>query len=166
VRLTRGAFTSLSAGVNMTVAVGRDLKLLSWGGDVGGNGFLLGSGICASCDPDGDGLSTADEWSAGTDPWNADTNGDGILDGAAVHSGRSGTNPDMDGDGVPNVIERQRGTDPLNPDTDGDGILDGVDCFPLDASRSDCAASNPTDHTPPVITLQEPTNATLISSVP
>ena len=72
----------------------------------------------------------------------------------------------MDGDGIPNTIERLNGTNPLSADTDGDGTNDGVDCFPLDPTRYLCPTPDPNDHTPPVITLQEPTNATLISSVP
>ena len=53
------------------------------------------------------------------------------------------------------------GTDPLLADTDGDGVVDGMDAFPMDATHSQ-AVPNPSDHTPPVITLQEPTNATPI----
>jgi hypothetical protein len=33
------------------------------------------------------------------------------------------------------------------------------DCFPLDPTRSACGQADPNDHTPPVITLQYPTNA-------
>jgi hypothetical protein len=102
----------------------------------------------------------------GTDPYNADTNGDGISDGRSVDAGISPTNRDIDGDGVPNDVEIQNGTDPFRADTDGDGVPDGADCFPLDASRSVCPAPNPGDVTPPTITLTEPTNATLSSSMP
>jgi hypothetical protein len=109
---------------------------------------------------------TEQELALGTDPFNRDTNGDGVLDGAAVGSGLSATNLDMDGDGVPNALEVARGTDPFRADTDGDGSNDGTDCFPLDPTRWECLPPTPGDTTPPVITLAEPANATLISSVP
>jgi alpha-tubulin suppressor-like RCC1 family protein len=117
-------------------------------------------------DPDGDGLLTEEELRAGTDPYNADTNGDGISDLVAVRSGISATSQDVDGDGVANATERANGTDPLRADTDGDGVADGSDCFPLDPSRSTCPTSVPGDVTPPAITLAEPTSAVLVSSVP
>jgi hypothetical protein len=164
-RIVGGSFSGLTVSQNILLALRRDLTILSWGPTTGAAGFVLGT-VCATCDPDDDGLDNAAEWEAGTDAWTADTNGDGILDGAAVRSGRSGTNPDMDDDGVPNTVERQRGTDPFNPDTDGDLSGDGADCFPLDPTRWECPAPTPGDTTPPVITLTEPTNATLISSVP
>lgn len=119
-----------------------------------------------AADPDGDSLSTFDEFKAGTDPTNPDTNGDGISDAAQVLTDRGATNTDMDADGVSNALELQKGTDPFNPDTDGDGTLDGTDCFPLDPTRFQCPASTPGDITPPIIQLTEPTNAVLISSVP
>jgi hypothetical protein len=72
----------------------------------------------------------------------------------------------MDGDGALNKSELTNGTDPFRADTDGDGVNDGADCFPLDPTRSTCPQSDPNDHTPPTITLAEPTSATLISSVP
>jgi hypothetical protein len=111
-------------------------------------------------------LTTGQEWSLGTDPLDPDTNDDGILDGVAVKSGKSPTNPDMDGDGVLNAAELGKGTDPFNTDTDGDGVSDLTDCFPLDPTRNQCPPPQQGDQTPPVITLTEPTNAVLISSVP
>ena len=128
--------------------------------------MLFRSYATGNDDPDQDGLTTNQEWQIGTDPWNADTNGDGILDGLAVASGQSPTNVDMDGDGVLNTAEIGQGTDPFSADTDGDGVADGADCFPLDPTRSTCPPPDPNDHTPPIITLTEPTNATLISVVP
>ena len=55
-------------------------------------------------DSDGDGLSDGAEEILGTDPYNPDTDGDGINDGDEVY---------------------KTGTDPLNPDTDRDGLVDG-----------------------------------------
>jgi hypothetical protein len=117
-------------------------------------------------DPDGDGLLTKEELQLGTDPFNADSNGDGITDYVAVHSGLDALSLDVDGDGVSNAAELGAGTDPLRADTDGDGVLDGADCFPLDPLRSQCLAPNPNDHTPPDITLSEPTTAVLLTSTP
>jgi hypothetical protein len=61
-------------------------------------------------DSDGDGLSDEEEDALGTDPFVADTDGDGRADGDEVG-------------------ERQYQTDPLNPDTDGDGVGDGEELF-------------------------------------
>jgi alpha-tubulin suppressor-like RCC1 family protein len=117
-------------------------------------------------DPDADGLLTAEELERGTDPFNADTNGDGVSDGAAVRSGLSATSLDVDADGVANAVERAAGTDPLRADSDGDAVADGADCFPLDPTRSSCPQPQPGDVTPPVITLTEPVSAVLLSSLP
>jgi uncharacterized repeat protein (TIGR01451 family) len=70
-------------------------------------------------DSDGDGLPDddtrfpCDERRLGTNPFNHDTDGDGLDDLAEYTQG---------------VF---RGTDPLNPDTDGDGLRDGADPLPL-----------------------------------
>ena len=82
---------------------------------------------------------TKEELALGTDPFNPDTNGDGISDFTAVRSGLNATTLDMDGDGVPNAVERAKGTDPLRTDTDGDGVSDGA-IFPARSGRAACPA--------------------------
>ena len=69
-------------------------------------------------DMDADGLTNAQEVSAGTNANNPDTDGDGIFDGAEVVMGR---NPlvadsagDSDGDGIGNLLEALTGTNPAN----------------------------------------------------
>ncbi len=60
--------------------------------------------------PDDDWLDLAEEYEAGTDPRDSDTDDDGLSDSREV-----GNNPG--------------GTDPTDPDTDGDGLLDGEEYF-------------------------------------
>lgn len=168
---------AMSTDASHTLALRRDGSVMAWG--YNGQGQIgLGSTTDQlqpaqvtfpaplDSDPDGDGLVTAAETAAGCDPYNFDSNGDGLLDGAAVGAGLSCSDLDMDDDGVQNLLERTRGTDPFRPDTDDDGSNDQADCFPLDPTRWECPEPDPNDHTPPVITLVSPTNATLISSVP
>lgn len=74
-------------------------------------------------DPDGDGLSTAQEIvTHGTNPNKADTDGDGLSDGIEVRL--LNTDPlrqDSDGDGASDLVEFEEGTDALDsedfPDT-------------------------------------------------
>ena len=67
-------------------------------------------------DTDGDGLDDLAELTkTATDPTNADTNGNGVLDG----------DEDYDEDGLCNLAEVQEGTNPLLADTDYDGLTDG-----------------------------------------
>jgi len=118
------------------------------------------------CDSDLDGLSNDDETTAGTDPNNPDTDGDGVLDGEEVHGIDNTSTPfivtgtsdphdpcdpnpnnalcDQDGDGISNPDEGTIGTDPTNPDTDGDGINDGVEVT---------NGSDPLDPCDPVATM-------------
>jgi hypothetical protein len=144
-------------------------RLRSWGADNSVcpplNTFAIADTAWADTDHDGDGLKTGVEWALGTDPWNADTNGDGIADSAAGVSADP-LDTDPDGDGVPSEVERAMGTDPFRADTDGDGHPDGEDLYPLDPTRWEGPPPVPGDTTPPLVTLTEPTNATLVSVVP
>ncbi|HEX5221646.1 MAG TPA: DUF1800 family protein [Verrucomicrobiae bacterium] len=67
-------------------------------------------------DTDGDGLSDGAEFALGTNPNKADTDGDSISDGDEVN-GLPASNPlvvDSDGDGAPDSLERRVGTNPTN----------------------------------------------------
>ncbi|HET7095261.1 MAG TPA: hypothetical protein VFI22_17360, partial [Thermomicrobiales bacterium] len=67
-------------------------------------------------DPDGDGLTAAQEAELNTDPNVADTDGDGLTDGDEVNT--YGTQPlatDTDGDGIDDGTEVAQGTNPLDP---------------------------------------------------
>jgi len=97
-------------------------------------------------DADGDGLLDVEELALGTDPADADTDDDGLLDGEEVlGEGTDPLDPDSDGDGVMDGTEvgvtelhedtddgffvpdadPDSTTDPLDADTDGDGLCDG-----------------------------------------
>jgi alpha-tubulin suppressor-like RCC1 family protein len=106
-------------------------------------------------DPDGDGLPTWREITIGTDPFDADTNDDGVGDGEAAAT-ETGTNPDPDGDGLATGLENARGTNPFQADTDGDGVNDRLDAYPLDPTRTQGPSPTPGDTTPPVITMTAP----------
>lgn len=76
-------------------------------------------------DPDGDGLSYAEESSAGTNPFAPDTDADGLSDAVETGTGVFSSTEDT-------------GTSPLDPDSDGGGTDDGDEVQsgrnPLDAT--------------------------------
>ena len=128
---------STSAAATATVAnvVTGTYAFAAWAVDDGGNvsatSRLEVAVLSEDGDPDGDGLTNAEEFGLGTDPLSADTDGDGIPDGEEVRIGtspiRADAQDDPDGDGLSNLDEWRLGTGPLNPDTDGDGCPDGIE---------------------------------------
>lgn len=68
----------------------------------------------AALDPDSDSASNLKEFQTGTLPDVADTDGDGVKDGAETNTRTW-------------VSANDTGTDPLNPDTDGDTLKDGAE---------------------------------------
>lgn len=96
--------------------------------------------ICETLDTDSDGLTDLDEIALGTNPNNADTDGDTLSDGTEING--TLTNPllidsngngildgdeDNDNDGLSNLNELNIGTNPNNADTDDDTLSDGAE---------------------------------------
>lgn len=83
----------------------------------------------ADGDPDNDRLGNLEEYQAGTNPQNVDTDGDGMPDGWEVDNGLDPlvdeAVADADNDGLSNLSEYQGGTDPQNSDSDNDVMPDG-----------------------------------------
>ncbi len=108
--------------------------------DSNGDGVSDGLG-----DPDGDGVITTIELDENTDPFDSDTDGDGLTDGEELRGvpengsiPRTVSNPDLvsdplerdsDDDRLADLDERDLGTIPTNNDTNGNGIIDGNETF-------------------------------------
>ena len=67
----------------------------------------------------------------GTNPNEADSDGDRVTDAEEIENGLNPSLADSDGDGLSDYNEFEAGTDPLNPDSDSDGNKDGDDDDPL-----------------------------------
>ena len=80
-----------------------------------------------NADTDGDGIDDGVEANRDTDPTNPDSDGDGIGDGTEVGNGTDPANADTDGDGIDDATETDGDTDPTNADSDGDGVDDGTE---------------------------------------
>ncbi len=162
----------VSAGLNQSVLLRADGSLWSagsWAATGLGTGtydtvaqvpnFSLVSNAWLLADPDADGVPSWQEYLAGLDPLNADSNENGLSDLVDFRRRSQVANPDDDGDGVPNSSELAQGTDPFVADTDADGVSDLFDDYPLDPTRTQKPASNPADTIPPTIILLQPTSA-------
>jgi outer membrane protein OmpA-like peptidoglycan-associated protein len=104
-------------------------------------GFVYHFGLSGSEDEDEDGLTYDQERLYGTDPYNPDTDGDGLKDGEEIYKYRTDPlNPDTDGDGISDGDEvLTNRTDPKKSDTDDDGLTDGEEVltYHTDPLRAD-----------------------------
>jgi len=101
----------------------------------------------AGADPDGDNLTNLEEIEAGTNRDVADSDGDGLDDGAEVNVHGSDPNVvDTDGDGLSDGDEViSHASDPNSSDSDDDGLTDGAEVGthgtdPLDRDSDDDGA--------------------------
>ena len=102
----------ISVGVVWTIGAGVPARLVASGGPL---------------DSDGDGLTDSDEAKYGTDPFDPDSDHDGLMDGEEVHTYHTDPlNADTDYDGLKDGAEvKQYKTNPTLRDTDNGGVADG-----------------------------------------
>ena len=97
----------------------------TWGARVPANIVATGGPL----DSDRDGLTDVDEGKWKTNPYDPDTDRDGLKDGEEVFTYKTDPlNPDSDGDLLKDgdeVSKEKYDTDPLVADTDGGGVIDG-----------------------------------------
>ena len=120
--------TYLTAGIGLTYAFPEPDKDSDYDGLLNRDERLRYRTDPYNDDTDGDGLRDNDEITVGTSPLFADTDGDGLRDGDEVH--RWGTNPlkkDSDDDGLEDLAETVLGSSPVRADSDSDGLNDSVE---------------------------------------
>ena len=101
-------------------------------GEVSTNDYVLSMGAIQFADANTNGFVDG-ELDYGTDPFDFDTDDDGLPDAWEVAYGLDPTSTntpngaldDPDGDDLTNTEEYEAGSDPHNDDTDGDGMPDG-----------------------------------------
>lgn len=96
------------------------------------NGLSDADAADAASDKDGDGRTALQEYNGGsnsTNPNRADTDGDGLTDGAEFVAGTNPNNPDTDGDSISDGDEvlGSPASNPLLVDSDGDGAPDALE---------------------------------------
>ncbi len=135
----RGDIRTLISGNSTEVNLIYDVSAIwYWGAHVPAKIVAHGGPL----DSDGDGLTDDLENDIGTDPYDPDTDKDGLSDGEEYHQYRTDPlNPDTDYDGLTDgndEVSKYR-TNPLMRDTDNGGVADGHEVIedgtdPLDPS--------------------------------
>lgn len=116
--------------------------------DAGGDAFFDGSNDASvprcgtGIDSDGDGLTNEEECALGSDPFNSDSDGDGVRDGTEARYPRICVATDRSMQRRPPVActddtgcnsgERCVGLNPASNDSDGDGVPDSMEDMGLD----------------------------------
>ncbi|MBN1329106.1 MAG: S8 family serine peptidase, partial [Candidatus Heimdallarchaeota archaeon] len=119
-----------------------------------GNGILNIAGALGFGDWDNDGLTDEQELSDehSTSPWEADEDGDGLLDGEEYNLGTDPFSSDTDSDGLNDWEEVNPGTDnyitnPLDADSDNDNLTDGEEqSYGTNPNDSDTDDDNLSDY--------------------
>lgn len=114
-------------------------------------------------DADDDGLTNQAEVDAGTAMAAADTDGDGLEDGAELNKHETDpTKADSDGDGLSDGVEvNEHETNPMKADTDGDGLPDGeeVNVLQTNPTKADTDDDGLTDGEEVNVHSTDPTKA-------
>ncbi|PWB49591.1 MAG: hypothetical protein C3F13_19550 [Anaerolineales bacterium] len=127
------AGTAMVAGATQTIVANQTAAAIAGQQDTDGDGLINQRELELGTDPknadsDNDGLLDGIEvYQLGTNPLNPDSDGDALIDGKEVQLKLNPLNPDTDGDGLRDGDELSLGTDPLKPDTDSDGLVDGAE---------------------------------------
>jgi hypothetical protein len=102
--------------------------------------LAVGLGSTTVISADGNRLALATELMGPTDPFDADTDDDGLPDGIERRWGGDPTDPDTDGDGLEDGRERALRSEVDDPDSDNDGLNDSREAelgFPLQRADID-----------------------------